>query len=112
MHRCTRCGKNFEKLDDDVLLSGCPECGNRLFFYIRSELDEELLKRIKIDEGEFPYRTPPDIESIRILSPGVYELNLEALFARDEIIMSIKEEGSYVIHLPSLFRKIKKRTKR
>jgi Zn-ribbon containing protein len=49
------------------------------------------------------------IESLRILSPGVYELNLDALLERKGIIMGIKENGSYAIHLPSLFEKKKAR---
>jgi predicted nucleic acid-binding Zn-ribbon protein len=50
------------------------------------------------------------IESLKILSPGVYELNLDALLERKEIVMGIKENGSYAIHLPSLF--AKRNTKR
>ena len=48
------------------------------------------------------------VESVRILSQGSYELNLESLLERDEIIMALKEDGTYVIHLPSVFQKKKR----
>ena len=47
------------------------------------------------------------VESVRILSPGQYELNLESILKRDEIVMALKEDGTYVVHLPSVFQKKK-----
>ena len=47
------------------------------------------------------------IESIRILSPGQYELNLESLLERKEIVMALKEDGTYIVNLPSIFKKKK-----
>jgi len=47
------------------------------------------------------------IESIRILSPGQYELNLDSLLARNEIVMALKEAGTYIVNLPSVFKKKK-----
>ena len=138
-HKCTRCGRVFEELSDDML-NGCPACGNKLFFYMRSAAAEELAGRLRVEgidevggggadadadvgadagadvgvevEGASRKRVPQlDIESIRILKPGVYVLNLEALFSKEEIIMGIKEDGSYVIHLPSLFKARRRRKK-
>ncbi len=110
MHKCLKCGKKFERITREML-NGCPECGGRLFLYIREgeggEMDAtatELVDRIKIEErGDMS----PDerIESLRILGTGIYELNLGALMEKKELIMGIKQDGSYVIHLPSLFAK-------
>ncbi len=103
MHKCLRCGKKFEKMVEEML-GGCPECGGNLFLYIREGEDikaADLVDRIKIEE-KVPLEWEK-IESLRILSPGVYELNLDALLERKEIVMGIKEGGSYAIHLPSLF---------
>ena len=47
------------------------------------------------------------VESVRILSPGSYELNLDSIMKRDEIVMALKEDGSYIVHLPSVFQKKK-----
>ena len=51
------------------------------------------------------------VESVRILGPGSYELNLSSLLERDEIVMAIKEDGTYAVDLSSAFRKKKKRSK-
>ncbi len=39
-------------------------------------------------------------ESIKIVNPGQYELNLMELYDRDEYIISLKEDGRYVIEVP------------
>ncbi|WP_277554682.1 OapC/ArvC family zinc-ribbon domain-containing protein [Halobaculum limi] len=39
-------------------------------------------------------------ESIRIVSPGQYELNLMELYDREEYIISLREDGRYVIEMP------------
>jgi hypothetical protein len=39
-------------------------------------------------------------ESIKILSPGQYELNLMELYDRQEYIISLREDGRYVIEMP------------
>ncbi|MGB9941347.1 Zn-ribbon domain-containing protein [Methanosarcina sp.] len=51
------------------------------------------------------------VESVRILGPGSYELNLESLFERKELVMAIREEGSYALHLPSVFNQQKEKQK-
>ncbi|MFZ2498318.1 Zn-ribbon domain-containing protein [Methanosarcina sp.] len=51
------------------------------------------------------------VESVRILGPGSYELNLDSLLERRELVMAIREEGSYALHLPSVFNQQKERQK-
>ncbi|MEY7849264.1 Zn-ribbon containing protein [Natrarchaeobius sp. A-rgal3] len=43
-------------------------------------------------------------ESIKILSPGQYELNLMELYNREEYIISLQEDGRYVIDVPDSWR--------
>ena len=43
-------------------------------------------------------------ESIKIVQPGQYELNLMELYDRDEYIISLKEDGRYVIEVPESWR--------
>jgi len=62
----------------------------------------DLLKEQKV---ETPKEIGNRVESIRILSPGQYELNLESLLERKEIVMALKEDGTYIVHLPSVFKK-------
>lgn len=44
-------------------------------------------------------------ESIKILRPGEYELNLMELYDRDEYIVALEEDGRYAIDVPSSWRK-------
>jgi len=43
-------------------------------------------------------------ESIKILQPGQYELNLMELYDREEYIISLQEDGRYVIEVPERWR--------
>ncbi len=43
-------------------------------------------------------------ESIKILRPGQYELNLMELYDREEYIVSLQEDGRYVIDVPDSWR--------
>ncbi|WIV68530.1 OapC/ArvC family zinc-ribbon domain-containing protein [Natrialbaceae archaeon AArc-T1-2] len=43
-------------------------------------------------------------ESIKIVSPGQYELNLMELYNREEYIVSLQEDGRYVIDVPDSWR--------
>ncbi|SEO60355.1 hypothetical protein SAMN04487948_103444 [Halogranum amylolyticum] len=43
-------------------------------------------------------------ESIKILQPGQYELNLMELYDREEYIISLREDGRYVIEVPDTWR--------
>ena len=44
-----------------------------------------------------------DLESIRILKPGKYELDFVHLFKKDPLVFKL-EEGNYVIAFPEAFR--------
>lgn len=102
-HQCTKCGKEYA--DGDVrILSGC-ECGNNRFLYVPKvkREREEQVEEIKEQLSEM------GIESVRILAPGMYEINLERILERDEIVIALQEDGRYVIHLPSLLRRRKEK---
>ena len=70
--------------------------------------DEPKMPEMKTEQKE---QTPKEVgnrvESIRIVSPGQYELNLESLLERKEIVMALKEDGTYIVHLPSVFKQKK-----
>lgn len=113
-HKCTKCEEIFRS-GDKRILSGCPVCGWNKFLFISEEaikagkvtesIDEETSQEAALIESE--ELEGGRIESIRILGPGVYELNIEALLDRKEIVMALKEEGKYIIHWPSIFDKKK-----
>ena len=134
-HKCTRCEGIF-KDGAAIILNGCPKCGWNKFLYVKDaaephseirikeaippaasrfikEVDEILGNKVAEHESKETKAEPkPDeigerVESVRIVSPGSYELNLESLLERDEIVMALKEDGTYLVHLPSVFQKKK-----
>ncbi|KGK99590.1 Zn-ribbon containing protein [Methanococcoides methylutens] len=137
-HKCTRCEKIFED-GAEVILSGCPNCGWNKFLYVKdmepkTEIEdvaaEELPEKeetevedpadqfikeiddiigIEHQEREVVEEEGERVESVRILGPGSYELNLNSLLERDEIVMAIKQDGTYAVDLSSAFRKKRKK---
>lgn len=121
-HQCVRCNHLYQDGAKEIL-SGC-QCGARLFFFIKKKnieegkvlinnLTEEDKKHIETDVKEIlSIKDEPnapvilDVESIRILKPGKYELDLVHLFKKDPLIFKL-EEGKYIIDLPQAFKEIK-----
>lgn len=125
LNGCPRCGWNkFLYVRDDAALVEVKPPGqlSEPASKFIKEVDEILGNPaevavsdtvMEIAKEENPLVEPPPkeignrVESVRILAPGTYELNLESLLERDEIVMALKEDGTYVIHLPSVFNKKK-----
>lgn len=121
-HQCVRCDKFYED-GDSIVLKGCP-CGGRLFFYIKKEKLEQLRKITKdtklsledkkqIEQDVLDlvdikdYEEQPvvlDIESVRVLEPGKYEIDLVHMFKNEPLIFKIGE-GKYIIDLVKSFEK-------
>jgi len=120
-HQCVRCNTLYPDGAQEIL-KGC-SCGARLFFYIRKKNIEEGKKlvsnlsteekvqiekdvteilHIKDEDKDRPIIL--DLESIRVLKPGKYELDLVHLFKKDPLVIKL-EEGKYVIDLPQAFKK-------
>jgi uncharacterized protein len=113
-HQCVRCGKMYDDGSEN-LLSGCA-CGGGFFFYIKKskikeaekiskELSPEQRVQIEKDVTEIvgePKEDQPvylDLESIRILQPGKYELDLVSLFKKGKPVVYKVEDGKYIIDL-------------
>ncbi len=122
-HKCTQCGREFED-GSTKILKGCPSCGGKKFLYIReAERHDDVLKEKTVSEivretGRDVLEVRPDrqrkeievfdrIESIRILGPGSYELNIEKLAKSDEFVVGLEKEGKYVVDILSMARKKK-----
>jgi uncharacterized protein len=123
-HKCTQCGREFED-GSTKILKGCPSCGGKKFLYIREAerhddvLKEKTIEEIARDTGEDVLEVREDkrraeievferIESIRILGPGSYELNLERLARSDEVVVGLEKEGRYAVDIISMAKKKKK----
>lgn len=121
-HQCVRCNTFYEDASDE-LLKGC-KCGGKLFFYIRQEslnkskqmvakLSEEEKGQIEQDvfdiigKGEPDQPVVLDLESIRVVKPGKYEIDLVQLFKGEPVIYRL-EEGKYIIDLIKSFAAAKK----
>jgi len=122
-HQCVKCGSLYDD-GSSIILKGC-ECGARLFFYVKKESLEKAKKQVsnltkedkkKIENDVFDLigakidKTRPvvlDFESINILKPGKYELDLVNLFNKKQPLIYKLDEGKYMIDLPETFKKFK-----
>jgi len=66
---------------------------------VASEPDEESPNLDELRE-----ELNSQFESIKVLDPGKYELNLMELYDREEYIISLQEDGRYVIEVPESWR--------
>ena len=121
-HQCVRCGKLHEEGSKQIL-KGC-ECGGKLFFFIKkSKLQdqqtpfimtasekEQIEKDVYDIIGNEIDREKPivlDMESISILKPGKYELDLVNLFQSKQPLIYKLEDGKYMIDLIESFKKLR-----
>jgi predicted nucleic acid-binding Zn-ribbon protein len=71
--------------DDPTAVSGSAEESGADLSALREELNDQF-------------------ESIRVVEPGQYELNLMELYEREEYIIALQEDGRYVIEVPDHWR--------
>ena len=118
MHQCVKCSSLFED-GSATLLKGCEKCGGKFFFFINKkaiekakqitqELTIEQKKEIEEDVidilGEKDDDSPVvlDIETIKIVEPGKYELDLVDIFRGRPLVYRLGE-GKYIIDLAQSF---------
>jgi len=117
-HQCVHCGKIYEQVSKE-LIEGC-SCGSHFFFFIKDEQFDRLKQetaipielkseeKIKIEkdvremigiEDEEPVIL--DLESVRVIKPGKFEIDVVNLFRKDRPLIYKLEEGKYIIDLAS-----------
>ncbi|MBI3333979.1 hypothetical protein HYZ97_00645 [Candidatus Pacearchaeota archaeon] len=116
-YRCVHCTKTYRDGSQEVL-QGCT-CGSKFFFYIKEEKLREITsqapeefeltptekKQVEEDVREIAGVTDEempvflDFESIRIIKPGKYLLDLGKLFAIDKPRVYKLEDGKYIVDL-------------
>ena len=118
-NQCVRCGMLYEEISNE-LLKGCSKCGGKFFFFVRKEsfekmkqltvnltkdergeIQDDIMELTGLDKVDNPVIL--DIESIRILKPGQYEIDLVDLFRGKPVVYKL-EEGKYMIDLSSTFK--------
>ena len=119
-HQCVRCNTFYEDGAREIL-AGC-KCGGRLFFYIRKGRIEEarqMVTNLNDDQKQEMERdvfdlvgAPPDedkpvvleFESISVLKPGKYQLDLVHLFKNEPLVIKLGD-GKYILDLAETFKK-------
>ena len=120
-HQCVRCNTYYPDGAAEIL-KGC-SCGARLFFYIKKKdieygkelltnlteedkinIEKDVAEVLSIREEEPDTPVVLDLESIRVVKPGKFEIDLVHLFKKDPLIIKL-EEGKYMIDLPQAFKK-------
>lgn len=116
-HQCVKCSRIIP-LGSKELLEGCDNCKGRFFFYIKQEqLDDIKRQTIEIPEvekkaiekdireivGITDEETPVilDLESVRVLGDGKFEIDLVNVFNKKRPLIYKLEEGKYIIDLAS-----------
>lgn len=121
-HQCVRCNTLYDD-GSSTILSGC-SCGCKLFFYIKKSRLEEakvITTKLTVDDKkqieediqeilghEIAESHEPvvlDLESIRILEPGKFELDLVRLFNKKYPLIYKLEEGKYIIDIAESFKR-------
>lgn len=120
-HQCTKCGKVYPDASEE-LLKGC-NCSSMFFYYIRQEKFNELRNemrqimeeldradKVQIEKDireltgldEKPDQPVIlDLESIRVIKPGKFEIDIVNLFSRERPIIYKLGEGKYIIDIAS-----------
>ena len=125
-HQCVRCNTFYEDGAQE-LLKGC-SCNGKLFFFIKKDKLEEMKKltddinlskkdKEQIEQDVFDLvgsdidKSQPvilDLEAIKVMRPGKYELDLVHLFKNEPLIFKL-EDGKYMIDLVQSFDKFRKK---
>ena len=124
VHQCVKCSKVYED-GSERLLKGC-SCGGRFFFYIKKkhleDVKEEVVNLSKKDRekiqqdvfdiigGKVEDDKPVilDLESIKAIKPGKFEVDVVNLFKGKPVIFRM-EKGKYIIDLASTFQQVRKK---
>ena len=123
-HQCVKCNKLYPDGSNE-LLKGC-ECGGKFFFFIREEnlqkvkeqveeLSDEEKKQIELDVREIINEKIEedapvilDLESVRVLKPGKFEIDLRHLFQGEPVVYKMAD-GKYIIDVASSFQMKRKK---
>jgi len=104
-HQCVRCNTFYEdgeaqKIAQEIKLT--PQ--------EKKQIEEDVFELVgsEIDRDE---PVVLDLEAIRVLKPGKYELDLVHLFKGEPLIFKL-EEGRYMIDLAESFKKYTDKAKR
>ena len=120
-HQCVHCSKIIG-VGSKEILEGCDSCGGKFFFYIRDEqaakikesketpipefdtvdkvkVEEDVRSILKIEDEARPVIL--DLESVRVLGNGKFEIDIVSLMNRRPIVFKLSE-GKYLIDIEGM----------
>jgi hypothetical protein len=117
------CGQIYSDADKEII-NGC-KCGNRFFFYMseaqlnnaesnklielpqaeKEKVEKEIREIIGVSD-EQPVIL--DLETVKVIKPGKFEIDIVNLFNKERPLIYKLEEGKYIIDLATSFEKWKK----
>lgn len=120
-YKCVHCSKMYDDGSEEVL-KGCSDCGRKFFFYIRNDqlkkMKEQAEEHIELGVGEkkqieqdireitgFEDEETPvflDFESVKVVKPGKYIVDLANLFSTDKPRVYKLEDGKYIVDLSQI----------
>ena len=119
-YKCVHCSQTYNDGSEEIL-RGCAKCHSKFFFYIKEEKLNEINEKLDLEPDLSPSEKRQverdirdiagiedeekpvflDFESIKVIKPGKYLLDLTKLFDRDKPKIYQIEDGKYVIDLMS-----------
>lgn len=120
-YRCVHCSATYDDASQEMI-AGC-RCGGRFFFYIKEDKLQEILRQqeqapqLTAEEKEqmehevreiTGLEDQPetsvflDFESVKVLKPGKYLLDLSRLFVKRKPQVYQLEDGKYIVDLSGL----------
>jgi len=128
-HICLRCKTRLEAAPG--LAPRCPACGGTRFAFEsprktetakalqpepavpqepeKTEADSNPVDTKPLPEEIIEPLAPDSVESIRIVEPGKYDLNLLRLAESDDRVINLGKDGNFRLDLHSMVRQQKKR---
>jgi len=123
-YKCVHCNKIYDDGSEQVL-KGCDDCKSKFFFFVRKEqlakmkeqdvatmdLSASEKKQMELDVREITgfedEETPVflDFESVKVIKPGKYQVDVGKLFSTDKPRVYKLEDGKYIVDLSSVIRK-------
>ena len=117
-YKCVHCSAVYED-DAREILNSCSKCKSKFFFYIKEQklkeieskkdlemelnpnekrqIEKDVRELVGLEDEEAPVFL--DFESIKIVKPGKYLLDVQKLFAQDKPRIYKLADGKYIIDL-------------